>query len=118
MYSWRLRSAQHDEQQSTWDKKPGRQPYTLYQISELEREFRSNNFLTRRRRTELAKVLGLTERQTKIWFQNRRMKLKKQTKKIQELGLESAAAATLAQGHPGLPLLEVVLAKNSRLPFY
>ncbi|OXB81403.1 UNVERIFIED_CONTAM: hypothetical protein H355_001620 [Colinus virginianus] len=76
--------------------------YTDHQRLELEKEFHYSRYITIRRKAELASSLGLSERQVKIWFQNRRAKERKiNKKKLQQA--QPGAAEPLSPSAPPLP---------------
>ncbi|XP_047457100.1 homeobox protein engrailed-1-like isoform X2 [Mugil cephalus] len=58
------------------DKRP-RTAFTAEQLQRLKTEFQVNRYITEQRRQSLAHELNLNESQIKIWFQNKRAKIKK-----------------------------------------
>lgn len=64
--------------------KKGRQTYQRYQTSVLEAKFQQSSYVSKKQREELRLQTQLTDRQIKIWFQNRRMKAKKEKQRVDD----------------------------------
>ncbi|XP_055844855.1 homeobox protein E60 [Episyrphus balteatus] len=83
------------------DKRP-RTAFSGSQLARLKHEFTENRYLTEKRRQQLSGELGLNEAQIKIWFQNKRAKIKKSSGTKNPLALQ-----LMAQGlynHSTIPL--------------
>lgn len=81
----------------TGNKKRTRTAYTSHQLMELEREFAEGKYVCRSKRTTVAQELVLTERQVKIWFQNRRMKEKKDLQKRNQAVADSPDSEAMSE---------------------
>ncbi|XP_043664925.1 segmentation polarity homeobox protein engrailed-like isoform X2 [Vespula pensylvanica] len=87
---------------TTPEEKRPRTAFSGEQLARLKREFAENRYLTERRRQQLSRDLGLNEAQIKIWFQNKRAKIKKASGQKNPLALQ-----LMAQGlynHSTVPL--------------
>ncbi|XP_038140071.1 homeobox protein vent1-like [Cyprinodon tularosa] len=74
-----------------------RTKFTPEQISKLEKIFSKHKYLDAGERVKTAKKLNLTETQVRTWFQNRRMKLKRE---VQDYLAPQIPAVTFAPLHP------------------
>ncbi|XP_022231863.2 segmentation polarity homeobox protein engrailed [Drosophila obscura] len=102
----------------TNDEKRPRTAFSSEQLARLKREFNENRYLTERRRQQLSGELGLNEAQIKIWFQNKRAKIKKSNGSKNPLALQ-----LMAQGlynHTTVPLTkeeeELEMRMNGQIP--
>lgn len=64
-------------------KKKPRTAFSREQVAELEKKFTERKYLSSAERGELAQKLNLSDMQVKTWFQNRRMKFKRQTEEAE-----------------------------------
>ncbi|XP_045210374.2 homeobox protein engrailed-1-B-like [Mercenaria mercenaria] len=85
------RSRKIKRKEKTADEKRPRTAFTTEQLRKLKDEFEANKYLSESRRQQLARELNLNESQIKIWFQNKRAKIKKCTGDQNGLAMELIA---------------------------
>ncbi|KPM11541.1 homeobox protein BarH-like protein 1-like protein [Sarcoptes scabiei] len=94
--------------------------FTELQLMGLERRFDSQKYLSTPDRTDLATALGLTQLQVKTWYQNRRMKWKKQVSRWKQtsFGCIDSSLIVMQNGCPFPPTKPKGRPKKNSIPTY
>ncbi|CAG2212794.1 EN [Mytilus edulis] len=87
----RTKKVRHRTIKPPSDEKRPRTAFTNEQLHRLKKEFNECRYLTEKRRRTLAEDLSLSESQIKIWFQNKRAKVKKTSEAKNTLALNLIA---------------------------
>ncbi|XP_025032764.1 homeobox protein not2-like [Python bivittatus] len=74
--------------------------FTPEQLERLEKEFLKQQYMVGSERVDLAATLQLTETQVKVWFQNRRIRWRKQSLEQKAAKLSSQFGTTQTQAAP------------------
>ena len=72
-----------DEDDPYRKRKKARTAFSREQVADLEKKFQDKKYLSSNERGELAEKLKLSDMQVKTWFQNRRMKFKRQSEEAE-----------------------------------
>ncbi|XP_034464481.1 ventral expressed homeobox [Hippoglossus hippoglossus] len=93
-----------DSEEETSQQRRMRTKFTSEQINKLEEAFSKHKYLGATQRRKFAEKLNLSETQVKTWFQNRRMKLKREVQDVHPafLSVPAALLPPLLFQHHGL----------------
>ncbi|CAF0795251.1 unnamed protein product [Didymodactylos carnosus] len=107
-------SDRHDIHEMMHRKKKTRTVFSRSQIFQLEATFDMKRYLSSADRANLAQALHLTEQQVKIWFQNRRNKLKRQiVEASQSVNAVSAVLQNAVSQNTPTPVISSVSANQN-----
>ncbi len=76
-------TSNEDEDEAYRKRKKARTAFSREQVADLEKKFQEKKYLSSAERGELAERLKLSDMQVKTWFQNRRMKFKRQSEEAE-----------------------------------
>lgn len=76
-------TSNEDDDEMYRKRKKARTAFSREQVTDLEKKFQEKKYLSSAERGELAERLKLSDMQVKTWFQNRRMKFKRQSEEAE-----------------------------------